>query len=115
MCECGAWKNYEVLEDELTLDELFILYEATTKRVRRFMDTVAAALGADVSHSDSGGSKVEYDQGAFIPDGSLGDSASMNKDVNMSYVAGGIGPGDHDHFAYFQKEVAPEAAEAGDE
>lgn len=46
MCEVGVWKNYEELEDQLILDELFELYEGTTERQVRMMKTIAAALGA---------------------------------------------------------------------
>lgn len=105
MCECGAWKNYDELEDELTLDELFILYDMAITRIRRFMDTVAAALGAEVEGDEP---HQAFDQGAFIPDGQVGDIKELNKDINMSYTEGGIGPSDHDHFAYFKKKVEDE-------
>ena len=52
MCESGAWKNFEEIEEELTLDELILLYERTSERQQRLMKTVAAAMGADVSEPE---------------------------------------------------------------
>jgi hypothetical protein len=52
MCESGAWKNFDEMEDTLTLDELFILYETASERQQRLMKTVAAAMGANVSDEE---------------------------------------------------------------
>lgn len=72
MCEMGAWKNFEELEDTLTLDELFLLYEQASERQQRLMKTVAAALGADTSGSSSSDNQtLEYKRGE-ITDGSGG-------------------------------------------
>ena len=46
MCETGAWRNFDELEDELTLDELFVLYEKTSERQKRILETIGAAFGA---------------------------------------------------------------------
>lgn len=73
MCEVGVWKNFSDLEEELTLDELFILYEATTERQMRLMKTVSAALGA--TPEDEGGEfdpnnpNYEYQQQEIIGEG----------------------------------------------
>jgi hypothetical protein len=48
MCESGAWNSFDNLEENLTLDELFILYEMATERQSRMLKTVASALGASV-------------------------------------------------------------------
>lgn len=72
MCEVGAWKNYSELEDELTLDELFILYEATTERQMRLMKTVSAALGAapaDDDTYDPENPSYEYQQQEIVGEG----------------------------------------------
>lgn len=47
-CEVGVWKNYDELEESLTLDELFLTYEATAERQNRLLKTVASAMGASV-------------------------------------------------------------------
>lgn len=51
-CEVGAWKDYEELEESLTLDELFLTYEAATERQTRLLKTVAAAWGGSVAEEN---------------------------------------------------------------
>lgn len=43
--ECGAWRNFSDLEDSLSLEELFCLYEGTMNRQTRLMRSAAAAWG----------------------------------------------------------------------
>ncbi len=59
--ECGSWKNFWEMEDSLSLDELVVLYERTMERQNRLVETMAAAMGADVSRtseSDRSGDPV---------------------------------------------------------
>jgi hypothetical protein len=73
MCEVGVWKNFEELEEELTLDELFILYETTTERQMRLLKTVSAALGASTEEEEEGfdpkNPNYEYQQQEIIGEG----------------------------------------------
>lgn len=50
--ECGSWKNFIELEESLTLEELFELYDITMKRQNRLSMTIAAAFGAEVDVSE---------------------------------------------------------------
>lgn len=52
MCESGAWISFEVLEDSLTLEDLFILYQVSGERQKRLMKVVGSALGADMSEPE---------------------------------------------------------------
>lgn len=61
MCEVGAWKNTEDLEDNLVLDELFELFEKTSDRQSRLIKTIGAAFGAGGSDSDT--QSLSYSQG----------------------------------------------------
>lgn len=65
MCEVGAWKNYEILEEELTLDELFELYEGTTERQIRMMKTMAAAMGASVDDDEVPEGQFDWDNPTY--------------------------------------------------
>lgn len=53
MCESGAWRNFEDFEAVMTLDELMLMYEATSERQQRMMKMIGAAMGADVSDGGS--------------------------------------------------------------
>lgn len=48
----GAWKSIEELERNLTLDELFLIYRASSNEVSMQMKIAAAAQGADVDFND---------------------------------------------------------------
>jgi hypothetical protein len=95
MCEVGIWKNFDEIEDALTLDELFMLYEQTTERQTRLMKTVAAAMGADVSGSESttpfSGRVDDYDG-----------------DKNLTYQGGEMVSGGSVLFGYRTKEPSGE-------
>lgn len=52
MAECGAWKSFLDLEENLSLDELMQLYEASMKRQERLIKTIASALGAEFDDDD---------------------------------------------------------------
>lgn len=68
MCEVGVWKNFNELEESLTLDELFTLYEATSERQKRIMKSLSAAMGGDVSE---GGTDLQA-TGSSVSDGLFG-------------------------------------------
>lgn len=53
MSECGAWKSFLELEENLSLDELMQLYESAMKRQERLIKTIASALGAEFDDDDS--------------------------------------------------------------
>lgn len=59
MCEAGAWKSFDELEEILTLDDLFILYERTAERQKRLLETVGSAMGATVGAGGSGSVESE--------------------------------------------------------
>lgn len=61
-CECGSWKNFHDLEDNLSLDELIVLYEATLDRQARLSKVVAASFGADIPEDDRESSFLYSDQ-----------------------------------------------------
>ncbi|MGH0052419.1 MAG: hypothetical protein ACQ5SW_03385 [Sphaerochaetaceae bacterium] len=46
--QIGRWRNFEELEESLTLDELLALYSEATDRERRQTAGVAQAFGAEV-------------------------------------------------------------------
>lgn len=46
--ECGSWKNFDEIEDYLTLDELILLHDAIVKRERHNFRLQAALQGADI-------------------------------------------------------------------
>lgn len=46
--ECGSWKNFDDLEDSLTLEELSELYEMATDRQFRQMQMMAAVAGVEL-------------------------------------------------------------------
>ena len=48
----GAWKSLFELENNLTLDEMFLLYRACNNEVNMSMKLMAASQGADVDFSD---------------------------------------------------------------
>jgi len=52
MAECGAWVNFEALEDSLSLDELVQLHETSIERQERLIKTIAMALGAEFDDDD---------------------------------------------------------------
>lgn len=75
-CECGAWKNFHDLEDNLSLDELIVLYEAACERQGRLSKIVAASMGADIQddsepyeylYSDSETSKTRSEKRGVSP------------------------------------------------
>lgn len=48
----GAWTSLYELENNLTLDEMFLLYRACNNEVNMNMKLMAASQGADVDFSD---------------------------------------------------------------
>lgn len=65
MCESGAWKNFDELEESLTLDELTLLYERTSERQQRVMKMMAAAWGGGSEEDEV----VHYSSGAITAGG----------------------------------------------
>lgn len=45
MCEIGSWKTFDDLEESLTLDDLFLLYETTSERQQRLLKALGAIYG----------------------------------------------------------------------
>lgn len=64
MCESGSWRNFEEMEDNLTLDELMILYERTSERQQRLIKAVAAAFGATESKDEE--ETLHYTSGEIV-------------------------------------------------
>jgi len=48
LVRCGAWKSLYEIEDSLTLEEMFLLYRASSNEVAMDMKIAAASQGADV-------------------------------------------------------------------
>ena len=59
----GPWKNFEELEESLTLEELLSLYESVTDKEDRMVRNMAAIFGVDVS--DDSGTPQEEDKSTF--------------------------------------------------
>lgn len=57
--ECGAWKNFVELEEELTLEELAELYDATVEKQNRIIKVLGMAQGLEFEES----SDVSYQKG----------------------------------------------------
>lgn len=93
-CEVGAWQNIEVLEDSLTLDELFCLTERTYKRESRLLRTVAAAMGAEMEdEQDYDAPEIYRDQtvdglsGVSVP-GQIRDASDVHRmPIGLGYEA----------------------------
>jgi len=70
MCEVGAWKDFDDIEDCLTLDELSMLYEMTGERQSRIMKMLGAQTGMSggVGNIDANYNDV-IDQPLNTPDG----------------------------------------------
>lgn len=100
LCEVGAWKNYEELEENLTLDELFLTYEKVSDRQERLIKTIGSALGGSFedtkTESEPSPGGVHLDQGPMMnrPD----------KDQNIGYAGGDIKLGDTTAFGYKRVE-----------
>ena len=58
MCEVGVWKSFDELEENICLDELWMLFEQTYERHKRLAEVVGAALGASPSGSGGGNGGV---------------------------------------------------------
>jgi hypothetical protein len=52
--ECGSWKNFDEIEDYLTLDELILLHDAIVKREKHNFRLQAALQGADIGDDEDG-------------------------------------------------------------
>ena len=50
--QCAAWKNIEELEESLTLEEMFTLYNASKHQFSMTLKSQAAAMGAEVDWDD---------------------------------------------------------------
>ena len=46
--QCSAWKSIEELEDSLTLEEMFLLYNASKHQFSMTLKSQAAAWGAEI-------------------------------------------------------------------
>lgn len=49
---CAAWKSIEELEESLTLEEMFLLYNASKNEFSMNLKAQAMAAGADVDWDD---------------------------------------------------------------
>jgi len=58
-CECGAWLNLTHMEESLILQELMELYDATTVRQTRIMETMAMAMGGSMGGMSSGSNDAD--------------------------------------------------------
>ena len=71
MAEVGAWRNFDELEEFLTLVELVELDNVAHERQNRLMKTIAAAMGADVGddedYADSTPNSSLSEDGRYIP------------------------------------------------
>lgn len=62
--ECGVWKNFDDLEESLSLEELIELYDVTMKRFERQAEVIVMALGGSMGGgmpSSPGQDVVEID------------------------------------------------------
>ena len=69
MAEIGAWKNFDDLEDSLTLMELMELYDISNTRQTRLMKTIAAAMGAEFDDEEEENSAPSKPKPSFTEDG----------------------------------------------
>jgi hypothetical protein len=67
MAEVGAWKNFDILEDYLTLEELIELFDIAQERQSRLIKTVAAAFGAEIDDSPKEPRLSFTESGQVIP------------------------------------------------
>ena len=65
--ECGAWKNFDDLEDSLTLEELLELYDSASERQIRIAKVIAGSMGAEFDEPESSSSQ----NGLSKPDSSV--------------------------------------------
>lgn len=61
----GIWKNFEEMEESLTLSELLRLYSVVRKRDMRQYKMHLRAQGADVTVFDDGPVEADRDEDAF--------------------------------------------------
>lgn len=63
LSECGAWKNFDDLEESLSLGELMELYKSSVERQQRLIKVLGSAMGMEFSDSteERKQSKWEYD------------------------------------------------------
>jgi hypothetical protein len=52
----GRWKNYDEMEEDLTVEELLAAYNAIFKKENRFTKVIAAMWGADIGDDEDEGS-----------------------------------------------------------
>lgn len=48
----GRWKNFDEMEEDLTVEELLEAYNAIFKKEHRFTRVMAAVMGADVGDDE---------------------------------------------------------------
>jgi hypothetical protein len=91
MCEVGSWKSFEELEEVLTLDDLFILYERAATRQNRLIKTIAGAMGASFEEDSSAGAGFSEHPG-------------QDEDIDIDYQQGEITAGQSTLFGYKQSD-----------
>ena len=62
----GIWKNFEEMEESLSLSELLRLYEIVRKKEQRKYKMHLRAAGADVTVFDDGPVDADRDDSAFM-------------------------------------------------
>lgn len=78
------------MEEFLTLDELFLLYEATVDRQKRLLQTIGAAFGA---------SPVDDEEAEMVPISQV----NLQGDEKVHYEGGEIAAGSNVLFGYRQR------------
>lgn len=110
----GVWKNYDELEEEFTLDELFLTYEKVMERQKRLIETIAAAMGNPIGGKSGGGDmkdirEVAKELGHDVPhEGDIqldsgkkiGNSTSDSSDSRISYSEGNVMVGNETIIGY---------------
>jgi hypothetical protein len=95
LSECGAWKNFEELENALSLDELMILYESSIDRQNRLIESMVKVMGG-VMGVDTGTSGSRED----VPDYFNSDNLNKVKKIENAQDAARLPFG----VGYVQKE-----------
>lgn len=86
--ECGSWKNFTELEDELTLEELSELYAATIERNNRFIRVIAMAMGAELGE-EPGASKNNVPLSSEEAERVVGDISGPADAARVATIVGG--------------------------
>lgn len=84
--EVGAWKDYDDLEEHITLDELFLTFEKIMEKQKRQLETMYGPLGGGGSSSGKSGSGL--DRAAFdnMQDINVVAQRLNAQDVDLSYA-----------------------------